>query len=430
MKHAWFALVISGFAVACSGSGSPGAAAPTGNGASGDGAGGDAATGMAGGPSAQAGASASGGAPGAEVVSGTPDAKGWVLVPPTDAHLFYNGRVDRANPAAYRFAYPAVSIRAHFSGTGLSLSLKDHGQGTPTSSNFYDVVIDGGMPTVLAVTADQTEYPLADGLPSGEHTVEVFKRIESAPGGSADAGLGEFMGFRVPAGTTLLPVAAHPHRIEAVGDSITCGYGVELSTMTPDNAHYSSQNENAHHSYVALAATLLDAEYQAVAYSGRGMSRNYADGGGLTLPDMYKLTLPDEPDGPAWDTTASVPDVVVINLGTNDFSTVGVDRDLFRTKYQAFLSDLRADYPNATVLATLGPMLSDYYPVGAAAWTNSQADVQAAVKARNDAGDANVSFLAFAPQTGPWGEDWHPTVAEQQTMANAVVAKVKAAKGW
>ena len=406
MKHAWFALVISGFAVACSGSGSPGAAAPTGNGASGDGAGGNAATGAAG----------AGG--------------GWVLVPPTDAHLFYNGRVDRANSTAYRFAYPAVSIRAHFSGTGISLSLKDHGQGTPTSSNFYDVVIDGQMPTVLAVTADQTEYPLADGLPSGEHTVEVFKRIESAPGGSADAGLGEFMGFRVPAGTTLLPVAARPHRIEAVGDSITCGYGVELSTMTPDDAHYSSQNENAHHSYVALAAILLDAEYQAVAYSGRGISRNYADGGGLTLPDLYKLTLPDEPAGPAWDPTASVPDVVVINLGTNDFSTVGVDRDLFRSKYQAFLSDLRADYPNATLLATLGPMLSDYYPVGAAAWTNSQADIQAAVKARNDAGDANVSFLAFAPQTGPWGEDWHPTVAEQQVMANALVAKVKAAKGW
>src|SRR5450432_93449 len=428
MKHAWFAFAVSGFIVACSGSGSPNAAAPSASGAGGDGTGGTAGAGSA--AQSGAGAGANGGSPSGEIVSGTPDANGWVLVPPTDANLFYNGRVDRTNSAAYRFAYPAVSIRAHFVGTGVSLSLTDHGQGTPTSSNFYDVVVDGGMPMVLPVTADQTEYPLADSLPSGEHTVEVFKRIESAPGGSPDAGLGEFMGFRVPTGTMLLPVVARPHRIEAVGDSITCGYGVELSTMTPDTAHFSTQNENAHHSYVALAATLLDAEYQAVAYSGRGMSRNYADGGGLTLPDMYKLTLPDEPQGPAWDATASVPDVVVINLGTNDFSTVGVDRDLFRTKYQGFLADLRTDYPNATLLATLGPMLSDYYPVGAAAWTNSQADVQAAVKARNDAGDANVSFLAFAPQTGPWGEDWHPTLAEQQTMANAVVAKVKAAKGW
>jgi hypothetical protein len=82
------------------------------------------------------------------------------------------------------------------------------------------------------------------------------------------------------------------------------------------------------------------------------------------------------------------------------------------------------------LLAALGPMLSDSYPPGAQAWTNARADVSAAVAARVQAGDRNLHALFFEPQTPPYGEDWHPTVATHEKMAQALSAKLKDLLGW
>ena len=108
-----------------------------------------------------------------------------------------------------------------------------------------------------------------------------------------------------------------------VGDSITCGYGNEISTMKPDAFHYTTQGSNANLAWGAVAARQLDAEYVAVAVSGRGVYRNYSGAAGDLLPVIYDKTLPDDATAPAWDIARYTPDVVVVNLGTNDFSPPG-----------------------------------------------------------------------------------------------------------
>jgi hypothetical protein len=119
--------------------------------------------------------------------------------------------------------------------------------GTATTTNYFAVIIDGGEPTVLQLSKNQTEYVLASNLPKGNHTVEVFKRTES------NVGKVDFMGFTLPKGTTIIEPAPLPKRkIEFIGNSITCGYGNEISTTTPDKYHFTSANENNYMAWVLL----------------------------------------------------------------------------------------------------------------------------------------------------------------------------------
>jgi lysophospholipase L1-like esterase len=356
-------------------------------------------------------------------------ADGTIAVPATHPRISYTGRVDCQAPGGPMLGYVGASVRVRFSGTGLDLRLKDHGSGTPETTNYYDVSVDGAEPTLLEVSAQQERYLLAANLPAGEHQVELFKRVEAAPGGRSGAGKGQILGF-ILHGTALLPAQLPARRLEFIGDSITCGYGNELETTTPENAHYTTRNSNGHKAYGALTAQLLGAQYSAVAYSGRGISRNFAGGGGQLMPNLYLSSIPEDSAASAWNPAQYMPDAVIINLGTNDFSTPGVDRAVFLKNYIDFLTTLRGFYPKAALVAAIGPMLSDYYPPGEKAWTNAQADIKAAVDARVAAGDKNLHFLAFAPQTPPYGEDWHPTVATHQKMAEQLSASLKSILGW
>lgn len=355
------------------------------------------------------------------------DSEGFIEVPPNHPSIYYYGRVDCSNPTAPAFAYSAVTVRVRFVGDGLQLRLHDYGKGGAQGTNYYDVLVDGGSPTVLQVDPMTQVYPLATNLAPGEHTVELVKRTESG-GGSGKA---ELLGFRLHgSGAELRAVKTRTHRIEFIGDSITCGYGNEVSTMQPDKAPFTTKNENARLAYGAVAARTLNAEYMAVAYSGRGMYRNYAGQVAPPLPELYLRSMPDDERAAAWLPATAVPEILVINLGTNDFSPGGVDRSKYRAAYVEFVTRLRGYYPKTLFVLAAGPMLSDFYPVGEKAWTSIRDDIRQVVEARNAAGDNNLKTIFFDPQSGPWGEDYHPTVATHQLMADELVPFLKTQAGW
>jgi lysophospholipase L1-like esterase len=354
------------------------------------------------------------------VTYGVPSTDGLVDVPPNDPNIFYMGRVD-CNPAGPAFAFPAVSVRVRFEGDALDLRLRDSGTGTATSTNYYDVSIDGGEPTRLQMMPGEQVYPLARDLGAGEHSAEIVKRVES----SGNSGKGQLLGFRVREGTALLPVTPKPLRVEFVGDSITCGYGNEVSTTTPEMFPFTTVNENANAAYGAVAARLLEAEYVAVAISGRGVYRNNGGGAGELAAAFYEDTLPDDAAAPPWDFARYVPDVVVINLGTNDFSPPGPDHAAYTTAYGNFLKQIRGHYPDALLLAVVGTMLSDGFPPGVMAWTTNQSDVSGVVSELAAQGDTKVHYLALTPQSAPFGEDYHPTRATHAQMAQAVANEIQ-----
>jgi lysophospholipase L1-like esterase len=402
------------------GAGAP--AAPTG-GSSGEAAGNG---GGGAGTAPTAGAAGSAGAPSCGPV---PVEEGFVDVNASDPAIRYVGRLDFALPDAPKMAFPAITIETHFEGDAIDMRLQERASGGATTTAYYDVSIDSQPPVKLQTCAAQAVYPLARNLAAGTHTVRISKRTE------AQVGTASFLGFRVRTGTALSLPEAPLRRLEVVGDSITCGYGDEVSTTDPNSYKFTSTNENALLAYGAVTARTLGADYVAVAASGRGMVRNYSGSAGLTGPQFYELTAPDS-SGATWDHTRYSPDVIVVNLGTNDFSIgltadqLATTRSNYRQAYADFLTRLRALHPAATLIAAVGPMMSDSYPADYQALTSIRSDVQGTVNARTTGGDTNVFYFEFPVQSSPYGEDWHPTIATHQTMADSLAAFILQTKGW
>lgn len=334
----------------------------------------------------------------------------WVTVPASDARIQYTGRVD-ASAASAVFSYPGVSIKLRFKGDAVDLLLKDQGAGDERTTNYYQVTLDNQTSVKLAVRASQTVYELGRNLAPGEHTLEFVKLTETEVGAS------ELQGFKVH-GEPLEPLARPALRLELIGDSITCGYGDEVSILEADNptTGFHSVNENITRTHGWLTARALGAEAMFTCYSGRGVYRNNTGDTTGTVPRLYDRVIPTQ-DTPRWSSARYTPDVIVLNLGTNDFALGVPDSTGFTTAYTDFVTRLRGLYPQARIICAVGPMMSDWYPSGERHWSTVQSWVSSVVKGFNDRGDARVHYLAFTPQTEPYGEDWHPSAATQQAMA-------------
>lgn len=383
---------------------------------------------------AEAGNNVGADAAAAELLCTARPEEGFIDVPVTDPNIRYVGRVVKTADAV-AFAFPAVQIEAVFDGDAVDMKLRDYGTGTATATNHYWVIVDG-VSAKLEVCPGSGVYPLARNLGAGPHTLTIVKRTESGPGGQENKGKGEFLGLRVRPGTVLGEAVKPTRLFEFVGDSITCGYGNEVSTTDPDSFKFTSVNEDAWHAYGAITARALNADYVAVAASGRGVIRNYSGFAGAVVPEIYEMTLHEDSPAVAWDHTGYTPDVVVINLGTNDFSPgielgqLATHRAAFKQGYIDFLARIRAVHAQASIVAVVGPMMNDAWPEGYDAWTSIQEDVKAAVAARAAASDSRVHYFALEPQSSPYGEDWHPTLSTHQKMADALVPFIRGIRGW
>lgn len=353
-----------------------------------------------------------------------------IQVSPTDTRIQIVGRTNVLNANNVEFAYPGISIKAKFQGTRIDAVLLEGGNGSATSTNYFNVIIDGGNPTRLQLSGTQTVYTLASGLSTGEHTVELFKRTESL------VGTVTFQGFRIEStGTLLSPDALPTRKIEFIGNSITCGYGNEVSTTDPNSFHFTSVNENNYKAWGAVAARSLNAQYSCIAYSGRGLYRNNSGATTGTMPLIYDQIIPDNASK-IWNSQNYIPQVIVINLGTNDFSaetsnsSYTVDQTTFVNTYVSFIGKLRNYYPQASIICCVGVMMSDGYPAGANQWTRIQNYTKAVRDYMNNQGDSKVYYLKLEPQSSPYGEDWHPTAATDAQMASTLVSFINSNIDW
>ncbi|WP_437586401.1 SGNH/GDSL hydrolase family protein [Sorangium sp. So ce1000] len=345
---------------------------------------------------------------------------------PSGDTIRFVGRFDTTQAEGPRFSWAGSEIVTRFSGTSISVRFND--VSTPAQSNFFQVVIDGESKGVLKVNNQEKLYKVAEGLPDGEHDLVLHRRTEPL------VGVSQFLEFVPEQGEELLPVPAAPERrIEVIGDSISAGYGVDGANAT---CPFTSDTENNYLAYSSLTGRLLGAETTIVAWSGRGVYRNYNGDAADTMPKMYGRTIADEPT-PAWDFSSSVPQVVVINLGTNDFSP-GVPADAqfrgpFTEAYAGLVETVRTHYPEAFIFCTIGPMLSDSYPEGAEALTRARAYIGQVVEDRNDGGDDRVRLLEFPPQDGEangLGCDYHPSVKTNALMAKQLADAIREELDW
>lgn len=319
------------------------------------------------------------------------------------AEVHFLGRFERVAADDVRFAWPGSAIRARFDGTEIAVTLEDTGQ------NFFDVAIDGAVVDVLQPMSGSDTYTLASGLAAGEHELVLTRRTESF------FGVTRFVGL---SGATLVPSPAPTRFIEMIGDSITCGYGV---LGAGPGCAFSADTEAETHAWGALAAADLEAAHVAIAYSGKGVIRNY--GGDTTdpLPAIYDRMYADDPSTPYGFGDYS-PDVVVVNLGTNDYS-VGDPGTAFEDALSSFVGTIRGRHPDAWILLATSPMLGG----GDHAAHRAHLDAVATGLA-----DDRVALVDVAEQRAAdgYGCDYHPSEPTQRLMADALVARIRELAGW
>ncbi|GAA1770163.1 cellulose binding domain-containing protein [Luedemannella helvata] len=324
------------------------------------------------------------------------------------------GRV-RAVGTGAQFTWPGVYFEGRFRGTGVGLVLND-------ANNDYVVQVDGTTVANL-VTPGQTTY-WVNNLSNTEHTVRLAKRTESP------WAAGEFGGLvAAPGGAILTRPAPRSRQIEFIGDSWTAGYGNMSTTRDCSSNGGVTRNSNADLTFGALAARALNADYQIQAWSGLGVVRNYGGQNTATsFRSYYDTDLQALWNSTTWPNPGTwKPQVVVIGLGINDFSTALTAGEKWTTQaalvadYQAsyltFLDTLRARYGPDTYLVLTYPSLGN---------TTALADsVQQVVATRTARGDTRVRALYYdnnALGLDLLGCDWHPSLRDNQLIANRLTS--------
>lgn len=204
-------------------------------------------------------------------------------------------------------------------------------------------------------------------------------------------------------------------RILTIGDSITAAYGVDgVNPCT-----YSASTQNFLHSYAFLVAESLGADLHTVAWSGKGVVRNYGDPNPTStdpMPAFYNRTfapisIADDSKN-YWDPNAYTPDVVLVMLGSNDYSTTPVPSDEdFVNGLISFLNLITSDYPTAAVAAMCAPRNHG----------NQCINIQTAADATGSTYVGMNSSLYVEPD----GCDSHPSIATQQNIAEVVIPVVQ-----
>ncbi|MEZ4772644.1 MAG: SGNH/GDSL hydrolase family protein [Bacteroidia bacterium] len=334
-----------------------------------------------------------------------------VLVLPSAPEFSYTGRFDLSNPSQARFAWSGSAIDCIFEGPFCqllmdNLSQANEADGSPRT-NYYRIAIDDMEPFVLQTIPGKTEYLLADSLSDGPHHLSIFKRTE------AEVATGVFLGLKLAPGKRLLKPENRPARkIEFIGNSITCGYGNEGDSR---DCHFSSATENAWETYSAITARNLNAQYVSVCFSGRGMIQNYNRSQSGTMPELYQTIIPGE-DSLKWNFQSWIPDIVVINLGTNDFAHENPNASKFVTTCANFLKTIRGNYPEAAIVCLSGPMMTNdgaRKPLG-----TLQRHIDEAIAILAAGGEKKIYRFDLTSQ-GPlgYGCDWHPNLAQHQLNA-------------
>ncbi|NYT42570.1 SGNH/GDSL hydrolase family protein [Sphingomonas sp. R-74633] len=302
-----------------------------------------------------------------------------------------------AEGKAMRFGWPGAYFEGRFRGTEVTASVE-------TQGDFLRLSIDGRTFQTL-VTPGPAVVKIA-GLKPGVHVVRLEKLTESQSGSS------RFLGFTTP-GTPLAPIIRRA-AIEFVGDSHSVGYGNISASRdcTQLQVHDTTDTSQA---FGPVLAKRLGAEYRVIAYSGYGVVRNYAGGKpGENLPFLYPRAIPGEAAPAAPDSWR--PQVIVVNLGTNDFSTpvhageawadgAALHAD-YRMRYIDFVKELRRLQPQAK-LVLMGA--ETFYP-----------DVAAVA-------EATGATPVKVPQLEMTGCHWHPSRKDHRMMADLLDPRVRPA---
>lgn len=317
----------------------------------------------------------------------------------------YSGRFDFSNENKVDFGWAKTSLSINFIGNKVYADIESDGE------DYFLVVLDGEIYNNCFPVGERKLYKLVEDIEYGEHSLELVKRTE------AFVGTCNFYGFEIFDGKILESSKEKELKIEIFGDSISCGYGNESEN---EFGEFNSKDENSYLSYGAIAARKLNAELNLTSWGGLGLVRNYDDSK-RPLPERIEW-ITNKDINKKWNFSSYVPDIVLINLGTNDFNEHPPTQDNFVDGYRILIDRIRNYYGNVKIICAIGPVMEG----------KVLRDIRNYVKKHvvdyyNSIGDKDIFFLEHEHQKteNGYGQAYHPSQKTHYIMADELVNRIK-----
>lgn len=268
-----------------------------------------------------------------------------------------------------------------------------------TQNTRFAVEIDG-FPAYYIKPNGRTN--IATGI-SGTHKIGLFKTSEAA------GNLCKLNALIVDKSTVVSkPTDVRPFKFEIVGDSITCANQIEQNV------------EDAYWGYANLLAHRWNADLNTISCSGRGLAQGFNSEEGWPastqhqMKDIYDQVSYFRESTLNWDASKYTPDVVVVNLGSNDLGNyiltcAGCSLENFLTSVTSFSNKLTGLYPNAKIVWAYGSFVNRKYIT----------EYRNTVEALNN---PNIGFVEL-PQM-MHGDSGHPNDLNHDTIAKLISNKI------
>ncbi len=310
------------------------------------------------------------------------------------------------------------AVSCDFTGCGFEFNLDCKGtvavNVTSQGQTYFTVWVDGVRQDVadraklatcgMIVSKQKASVPLilAENLPEGEHNFKIAKQTNPRTS-RCQIDTISFQGkfLERPADKEVL--------IEFIGDSLTAGYAnLANASISSDlgNALY----EDGTQAYAYLAAQKLGADVSIVARPGIGLLYGTDKNNAVQMSNIYHLQC-------FWRSTETEyvpvrkPDIVVINLGTNDnsqMSGVGGSIAGYTEALTGFINTIRGYYGEVPIMILVNNDIAGAFKPAAVEATKGMTGITIESYVRHKSGGGS-----------------HPNLKEGDTEANTMVTQLQ-----
>ena len=330
-------------------------------------------------------------------------------IAPDSEHVKKLGRTyEHSKGLILAFSASGIEFNVKAKYLGVTIAGDSGASGSENNSSARIVAFVNGQRFLDKMISKKSEsFTIFDEEKNVEGLVQILKVSESANS------LAAITSLTVNENGIVSPAKERELKMEFIGDSITCGYGVDDPVK---EHHFKTSTEDATKTYAFKTAQALNADWSFVSVSGWGIISGYSGDGrkvsNSVIPRVYdklgfswgNTIFGINPGNVSWNFDSYQPDYVVINLGTNDSTYTKKNADRLKEyvdAYIAFLKQVRQKNPKAQIICCLGMMGDDLYISMA----------QAVSKYSSETGDTKVSALRLKPQqmSDSICADWHPS---------------------
>ena len=300
----------------------------------------------------------------------------------------------------------ATGIELCFEGVGeVTLSLYTTVEKEHCDSVFFTVYIDGERQEkrLEAPSGEQTVI-VATFLERGVHTVKIVKQNES------NYNLCTLLSISLD-GELLPPPKNREKYIEYIGDSLSCGMGILGQKGVPNPQ--TSLWEDVTLGYTYSSAEALCADCSIISESGIGLAGSWFD----PLFDFYTAWSYKRDKNVKYD-FARIPDLLVINLVTNDFylncdlKICPLDEVKQRTK--EFIALVRASYGKDIPIVWVGRFMR-----------LGESYIDAVDEVIDNLGGISAGIYRLDVPTSAGGAQGHPDLVGHATARDMLVEFIK-----